>query len=331
MKRSKRSLWIAVLVMGAAAEQGLAAFHLMHIEQVIGGVNGDKTAQAVQLRMRSAGQNVLASTRIRAYDATGANPVTIYDFAAGNFTVASGTGRRILLVTPNFPMHTMPAAVDDVSLMVNVIPASYLAAGCITFETDGGGTPLCRLAWGGANYTGPTTVTFDNDSDGDVAPPFPGPLPSNGARGILLQIAAGANTTNNAADNALSAGAAVFRNNLAVPGVFNVVPCSTNGDCTADGVTCTNDACVSQECTYTANDANCSDNTFCNGAETCNAVSGCQAGTAPCTKPEVCLEDTDECALPAPAMESLGFGALLVGVIVLGASLLVRRQRIGAI
>lgn len=41
----------------AAAQDVRATFHLMQIEQVVGGVCGDTTSQAIQLRMRDAGQN----------------------------------------------------------------------------------------------------------------------------------------------------------------------------------------------------------------------------------------------------------------------------------
>ena len=37
--------------------QVFAARHLMQIEQVIGGIDGDSEAQAVQLRLRNGGQN----------------------------------------------------------------------------------------------------------------------------------------------------------------------------------------------------------------------------------------------------------------------------------
>ncbi len=40
-----------------------ATFHLMQIEQVIGGVNGDTTAQAIQLRMRFAGTRPMTGRR----------------------------------------------------------------------------------------------------------------------------------------------------------------------------------------------------------------------------------------------------------------------------
>ena len=36
----------------------------MQIEQVIGGVNGDTTAQAVQLRMRATGENFVAGGKL---------------------------------------------------------------------------------------------------------------------------------------------------------------------------------------------------------------------------------------------------------------------------
>jgi hypothetical protein len=49
---------------------------------------------------------------------------------------------------------------------------------------------------------------------------------------------------------------------------------------------------------HTPNDALCDDGLFCNGAETCDAVSDCQAGTPPVLDDGVvCTEDTcDEVA-----------------------------------
>ena len=56
-------------------------------------------------------------------------------------------------------------------------------------------------------------------------------------------------------------------------------PCS-NVDCN-DNIPCTIDACDvgTGMCTHTADDSVCSDGQFCNGTETCNVLSGCQAGT----------------------------------------------------
>jgi hypothetical protein len=47
----------------------------MQIEQVIGGVNGDTTAQAVQLRMRMAKREFCFRGRLIAVDAAGNNPI----------------------------------------------------------------------------------------------------------------------------------------------------------------------------------------------------------------------------------------------------------------
>lgn len=64
-----------------------------------------------------------------------------------------------------------------------------------------------------------------------------------------------------------------------------------------DNVSCTVDACneASDSCSFTGNNAACSDGLFCNGAETCNVTSGCQAGTDPC-QGAACNESNDTCA-----------------------------------
>ena len=71
-----------------------------------------------------------------------------------------------------------------------------------------------------------------------------------------------------------------------------------SGACTAgtpvscdDGQACTSDSCneATDSCDYTTNDAVCDDADACNGAETCVAGVGCQAGT-----PLVC-DDSNEC------------------------------------
>ncbi len=112
-----------------------ASFHLMQIEQVIGGVNGDTTAQAIQLRLRSLGMNLVASARVRCWDAAGQNPIVLMNMAAN--VPNSAAGARILIASENFASHTSPAAVPNFT-MTNLIPVDRLAAGSITFESDGG-------------------------------------------------------------------------------------------------------------------------------------------------------------------------------------------------
>ena len=49
---------------GRAASPAAVSFHFMQIEQVIGGVNGDPSAQAIQLRMRTCFQNQVQQARL---------------------------------------------------------------------------------------------------------------------------------------------------------------------------------------------------------------------------------------------------------------------------
>ena len=88
-----------------------------------------------------------------------------------------------------------------------------------------------------------------------------------------------------------------------------------------DGVGCTDDSCdeVSDVVVNTANDANCDNALFCDGAETCDPALACQAGTDPCPGQE-CDEAGDACVdftisiddvwaveerMPEPLMRSL--------------------------
>ncbi len=62
-----------------------------------------------------------------------------------------------------------------------------------------------------------------------------------------------------------------------------------------DGVGCTDDECneSADACTNVANNAHCDDGTYCNGAETCDAVLGCRAGAAiDCDDGVACTDDS---------------------------------------
>jgi len=68
----------------------------------------------------------------------------------------------------------------------------------------------------------------------------------------------------------------------------------------ADGVACTDDSCdeTLDIIVNTVNDGNCDDALFCNGSETCDAVSDCQSGTAPLLSDGVgCTDDSCDEAL----------------------------------
>jgi hypothetical protein len=197
---------LAWAVFAGVVPAAQASFHLMQIEQVVGGVGGDPSAQAIQLRMRAAFQNLVGQARLVVRDAGGANPVLLLDFPADVFN--EGAGLRVLVTSPAMAGVTSPPVSPDFTL-TNTIPASYFAAGSLTFE-DNFNTIYWRLSWG--NYTGPTTGSITNDADGQFGPAFAAPLPS-WEQGLLFQGAAAAPSTNNLADYALSAGPAVLTNN----------------------------------------------------------------------------------------------------------------------
>lgn len=207
------SVVAAVVFTGAwiSCQHAHATFHRMQIEQVIGGVNGDTTAQAIQLRMITNNQQFVSGGRVRAWDAAGANPVTVIDMTTD---VAVGlTGRRVLITTAAFGNYTDVPLVSDFT-MTNPIPASYLSAGRLTFENNFGTINYWSLSWGGAGYTGSNAGSTLNDvgTGGDYGPSFAGALPSTTLQALQFTGAVALSTTN-AADYALTAGAATFVNN----------------------------------------------------------------------------------------------------------------------
>jgi len=195
-----------------------ATFHFMQIEQVIGGVDGNTGVQAIQLRMRDIYQDQMQNAALVVRNASGGSPVVLIAF--NTFVPNQGTGVHVLAATSNFSSFTNPALTPDY-VLTNPIPASYLAAGSLTFEDNYlyPGTIYWRLSWGGADYTGNGAGDlYTNDDDGDFNPPFGGPLPSTNTQALLFQGAASALSTNNAADYALTAGAATFTNNASASG-----------------------------------------------------------------------------------------------------------------
>jgi len=77
------------------------------------------------------------------------------------------------------------------------------------------------------------------------------------------------------------------------------VQCLVDEDCPDDGLPCTRAQCVldAHECFHFPDDSECDDGQFCNGMETCNAVTGlCDSGVAPCAPGFFCNEVNDTCA-----------------------------------
>ncbi len=200
---------IALAMSALAVPRALANFHLMQIEQLIGGVEGDTSAQCIQLRMRAAGEKLVSMARVRVWDAAGLNPVIVSDLLTD--VTNDVTGDRVLICTAAFLSRTSPTTSADF-IMDNPIPASYMAAGRLTFEANNGAI-LWSVAWGGASYTGSNGGTSVNDPDANFGPAFPGPLPTTSLQSLLFQGSATAASSNNAADYALSSSPSVWINN----------------------------------------------------------------------------------------------------------------------
>ncbi len=84
---------------------------------------------------------------------------------------------------------------------------------------------------------------------------------------------------------------------LGAPAIIEVISgtCQVDGDCD-DGVFCTDDSCVGNQCVFAANDAHCPDDgDLCNGAESCDAVSDCVSSGNPCLPEQFCNPATGSC------------------------------------
>ncbi len=286
------------------------SFHLMQVEQVIGGVNGDMTAQAIQLRMRSDFQNILSNARLVVRDAAGANPIVISDPAAN--VAVRGVGVRVLICTPSFVPQTSPPAVPDFTI-TTPIPASYFTAGTLEFQNNAGSIIYWRVSWGGAGYTGLGTGSTSNDVDGNFNPPFPGPLQASDLRSIRFGGAAAALSTNNAADYALSASPSVWVNNagtsFTLQGVALEACCLPGGTCMElPAANCTGmggtpqgpgSNCASNPCAP-ANQACCFSSGTCQDlpAAACVMQGGTAQGPGTSCAGTVCMPETVACCFP---------------------------------
>lgn len=250
-----------------------AFFHLMQIEQVVGGVAGDTTKQAIQLRMRAPLMGDVQNARLVVRDAEGLNPIVVCDMSSP--VVNQHLGDRVLIASTGFAEVTVPPAVPDFT-MTNLIPASYLAAGTLTYESDSGFVQW-RLSWGGKGYTGPCNMSVANDPDGNACPPYAGGIPYLGGGSLYFDGAANEPGNSSLADYALNALKATFSNN---PGenftITAEIPpqacCDGSGTCTeltpADclksggmplgpGTDCKSASCPTEACCFA--DGSCQD------------------------------------------------------------------------
>jgi hypothetical protein len=209
-----------------------ATFHLMQIEQIIGGVNGDTTAQAIQLRLAFGNQHFVAGSRVSAVNAAGGNQVVLQNMNT-DMPGPSTTGQRILLATPNFANYTHIPLVAD--FVMTPIPVSYLSAGQVRFTNNNGSLIYWSISWGGSGFTGATIRTMDNDTNGNFGPPVNIALPSTSLQALRFDGLATDKSTTNLADYILTPGAATFTNYAGTN--FNLVtpPDPDTGDFDEDG------------------------------------------------------------------------------------------------
>jgi hypothetical protein len=215
LKAAPRILLPCLLAVVLAAPAH-ATFHLMQIEQVTAGVNGDITAQAVQLRMRALGENLVSNGQLIARDAGGLNPVVLVDPTTD---VANGNaGDHVLICTSSFLNYLPPGVTPD--FIMAPIPASYLNAGSLTWQVNGPVTSTIywRFSWGGASYTGAGTMSSLNDPNANANPPYATALPYQTLQAVKFQGLATAQSNTNLADYALTPGAATWTNNAGVSG-----------------------------------------------------------------------------------------------------------------
>lgn len=281
---------LAAGILTCCASTSMASFHVMQVEQIIGGIGGDTTAQAIQLRMRSGGQNLVSNGRIKVFNAAGANAVIVVDMVTN---VTNGTaGDRVLVTSSAFNAYTSPTCVSNFT-MTNLIPASYLNAGSLTFEDDFG-TVYWRVSWGGAGYTGTNSGSSTNDADGNFGPPFGSACPSTTNVALRFPGTAAAPSTTNLADYALGTSAASVTNNARTSFTVTVGACClSTGQCAGFQRQA---ACIANGGTYQGN------NTLC-------ANVNCQPSAGACCLPAgncVLAADNGACTAQNGTFQGLG-------------------------
>ena len=129
---------------------------------------------------------------------------------------------------------------------------------------------------------GTTTVTFRADD-----PPFETKLTRASDNATLYPTTADSgNIVSDCDDGLFCNGEETFSGGSCQAGT---PPCD-------DSVACTDDSCdeVNDVCVYTPNDTLCDNGLYCDGAETCDALLGCQAGADPCDDEVGCTDDSCE-------------------------------------
>ena len=157
--------------------------------------------------MRFDNQQFVAGKKLQVRDAAGNNPVLLKTFLGNAGTGIEG--RRILITTTAFASAN---GITADSTLDQVIPESYLTAGRLTFE-DEGGIIYWSLSWG--NYAGSNMGSTTNDSDGNFGPPAlaTSGLPFSTTKAVNFPGPHSVLSTTNLADYALTSGPSTWTRN----------------------------------------------------------------------------------------------------------------------
>ena len=183
-----------------ADQEATETFHIAEISKLMVGYNGDTGVQAVEIKMTTAGQNLVNGMTIAIYDGSGTLVATLGAFTANVANSASGDHILCatakfrdtfgitpdLLITPLVPVTSGQVAYEKVGCRVNVLPygtvttpltsptaAPALPASGVTVlvrSVDDPTTPTCPLSENaGSRFTltqgGPgTPITFFNNA-----------------------------------------------------------------------------------------------------------------------------------------------------------------------
>ena len=180
-----------------------AAFHLMHIDEVMAGAGGNANIQFVELKMEASGQNVVSGTKLLFFDAAGTQIAT---FTLPSNVSNSANGASILIGTTGFanaasvaPDFTMPSNVMAPAGKVcftypnGVRIIDCVAYGNFTGSNAGFGSPAVALPITGNSSLKRVSNTNNNANGfqlgtpaprnntgqaGTVTPPTPTPTPT---------------------------------------------------------------------------------------------------------------------------------------------------------
>jgi hypothetical protein len=309
---------LAVIALGlftqSATRDAQAAFHLIRIHSVLGGLNGNNNIQFVELRMCSPGQPFVSGHQLRFYDGSDVLKAT---FTFPSNVSMSSSGESILVATSEYNANNIgPGSggsggeADFVFSMANTVasnggdPLHPIPApnGKVTFA-EGQGTgcagmvPIDSVAYGTATADyGTAAVALPNPSDNRALRESNLSGPTNNSTDYSLQATSA--TAKNVAVGSLGSDLDTPRNNLRQVSTFS-------NDTDGDGVLNANDLCPG-----TASGANV-DSNGCSQAQVDTDLDGRCNPSAPSGGPPPPCSGVDNCpTVSNPAQTNVDSDAL---------------------